>query len=43
MWPYSEWYEQEYNYNYNVSESIYSFIDSGATAAARTHICNRLW
>jgi len=48
MWLYSECYEQEYNYNYKVSESIYSCNDSGAirihsprTAVAQTHIRNR--
>jgi len=47
MWPYSEWYEQEYNYNY-LSESMYSCSFSGAIrvhspsiAAAQTHICSR--
>jgi hypothetical protein len=44
MWPYSEKYEQEYVYNYSVSESMYSSVDSGAMrihspriAAAQTH------
>jgi len=28
MWPSSGWWEQEYNYNYKVSESIHSLKKS---------------